>query len=103
MGDENADLDRQRPGQGLRDSDGVAHLVLAQPALLMHQLPLHLAAQGHRPAEPQRAKAQEIDPDLNEIQTEALDGDSEALLGSALSMPILQTREHGKWSRSWTG
>jgi hypothetical protein len=64
VGDENPDLYRERPGQRLRDRDRIAHLLLAQPVLLLHKLFLHEAAQRNRPAETKRAEPQEIEHDL---------------------------------------
>src|SRR5581483_3024717 len=43
--DEDADLDRERSRQRLRDGDGVAHLLFAEPMLLLHQLLLHEATE----------------------------------------------------------
>src|SRR5438445_6650756 len=40
--DPDADLDRERPGQGLADRDAFPHFFLRQPVLLASELPLHL-------------------------------------------------------------
>jgi len=60
IGDENPDLNRQRSGERLRYRDGVAHLLLGQPALVADQLLFHLSDKRHGSAEADRAEAQEI-------------------------------------------
>src|SRR5262249_36733752 len=62
--DEDADLDREGAGEGLADRDPLAHLGLCQPSPLLDELPLHLAAQGHRAAESERAQPQVVRDEL---------------------------------------
>jgi len=64
IGDKDADLDRQRAGERLRDRDRVAHLFLSQPALLADQFLFHLADERHRAAETDRAEPQKVQDDL---------------------------------------
>ena len=59
-GDIDAYLDRQRPGKRLADCDRFAHLLFAEPLLIVDQLPLHLAYKRHGAAEAKKAEAQEI-------------------------------------------
>ena len=79
IGDEDADLDRERAGQRLADRDGVAHLLPRQPLAILHKLLFHQADKRHRSAEPQRAEAQEIGDYLAERP--ALWGDRSRSLG----------------------
>src|SRR5439155_20711268 len=58
--DEDADLDREGPGQRLADGDPLQHLLPGHPSLLLHQLLFHLPAEGHRTSEAERAEAQEV-------------------------------------------
>jgi len=64
IGRVDANLDGKRPRQGLADGDGFAHLLVGEPALLRHQLALHLTDQRHRPAEAQKAQTQEVTHEL---------------------------------------
>src|SRR6516225_5189974 len=79
IGDEDADLDRQRPGQRLADRNGVAPLISGQPLAFLYELLFHQADKRHRSAEPQRAEAQEIGDYLAERP--ALWGDRSRSLG----------------------
>ena len=54
---EDADLDRQGAGKGLRDRNRVPHLFLGQPAPLADQLLFHQPAERDRPAKAERAEA----------------------------------------------
>src|SRR5215831_10144870 len=60
VGDPDADLDGERPWQGLADRDALAHLVLREPLLVADQLTLHLTDERHGPAEAEKTKAQEV-------------------------------------------
>jgi hypothetical protein len=64
VGDENPDLDRQRPGQRLRYRDGVAHLLPGDPALVADQLLFHQPDQRHRAAKTDRPEPEEIKDDV---------------------------------------
>jgi hypothetical protein len=66
VGDINPDLNGERSRQRLTDGDGLAHLLLAQPAALGDDFPLHLADQRDGPAEPQQAKAQKVKQQLRQ-------------------------------------
>src|SRR6266446_10807787 len=50
IGNVDANLDRERPGKRLADSDGLTHLLLREPFFFIDQLALHLADQRHRSA-----------------------------------------------------
>ena len=61
IGDEDADLNGERPWQGLADGDRLAHLLARQPFPLADQFPFHLADKGDRAAEAHKAEAQEVE------------------------------------------
>src|SRR5437879_5323890 len=60
IGDEYSDLDRERAGKRLADGDGLAHLLLGEPFLVVDELPFHLADQGDRFAEAEKAQSEKI-------------------------------------------
>src|SRR5438067_10090525 len=62
--DPDADLDRERPGQGLADRDAFPHFFLRQPFLLAYELALHLTDQRNWSAKTKNAEAQVV---ANEI------------------------------------
>src|SRR5262249_29462660 len=57
VGNVDAYLDGERPGQRLADSDGLSHLLLRQPSALCNQFFFHLANKGHWSAKAQQPKA----------------------------------------------
>jgi hypothetical protein len=57
IGNEDADLDRQWAGKGLRDCNRVPHLFLGQPAPLTDQFLFHQPAERDRPAKAERTEA----------------------------------------------
>src|SRR5262249_25167928 len=61
IGNVDAHLDGERPGQGLADCDGFTHLLIRQPSTLRHQLPLHLSYKSDWSAKPKQAQAQKVD------------------------------------------
>src|SRR5439155_1630369 len=63
----NAHLDGVRAWEGLADGDALAHLVLREPAALLDELPLHLAAERDGPD-----KARETEPQI--VSDELADG-----------------------------
>ena len=61
IGNINADLDSERPGERLTDRDRLSHLRLADPAAVVDQLALHLADEGDRSAKAEQAEAEEVE------------------------------------------
>ena len=64
VGDVDPDLDRQRTGQRLADRDGLAHLLLGEPAAAADEFALHLCDKRHRASEADRPEAQEVAHDF---------------------------------------
>src|SRR5882757_11177282 len=62
IGNENADLNRERTRQRLAYRDTVAHLFFRQPLAVLDQFLFHLRAQRHRSAKSDSAKS-EVVPD----------------------------------------
>ena len=64
IGDEDADLDRERTGQRLADGHGIAHFLPGQPLAFTYELLFHQPDKGDRTAKAQGSKAEEICNDL---------------------------------------
>jgi hypothetical protein len=60
VGDPDADLNGERPGQRLAYGNALAHLVLREPFLVADELTLHLPHKSHRPAKAEHTKTEEI-------------------------------------------
>ena len=60
IGDEDPDLDRERPWQRLADGDRLAHLLAREPAAAGDEVALHETDQRDRAAKAGRAEAEEI-------------------------------------------
>src|SRR5579885_3701578 len=93
IGDEDPDLDGERPRQGLADGDGVPHLLAAEPALLCYEFLLHQTDERHRPAETHGSEPQEIADEL---------GNAACRCRRDFSAHALAPRRHRAWSRAWT-
>jgi len=62
--DPDADLDRERAGQGLADGDPFPHLLLREPFLFADHLALHLTDERDGTAKPEEAEAKVIPDEL---------------------------------------
>src|SRR5262252_9194910 len=64
VGNEYANLDRERSGERLTDGNHFTHLIAAQPATALDQVAFHEPHECHRPPETRGSKPQEVPDEL---------------------------------------